>query len=92
MADTVDNRGPRERAYDEHFEPLVSKLIALSKEYGIPMVASWELDKDEDGNELLCTTAILTDGTCERLVRAKDAIYPPPPHFVAMTVTGGRNE
>lgn len=89
MSDTTeDTRGPRERAYDEHFSPLVAQLIALSKEHGIPMVASWELDKDEDGVAMLCTTAILPEGSCERLRKAKATIYPPA-QFMALTVFGG---
>jgi hypothetical protein len=80
-----DERGPRERIYDEEFAPLVGRLIELSKRHRIPMVASFELDDDEDNGPMLCTTAILEKGDDERLWKARRAIYPEP-QFAAFTI------
>lgn len=51
-----DNRGPRETVYDEQISPLMTKIIAICKEHGIPMLADFALDGD-----MQCTTAILVD-------------------------------
>jgi hypothetical protein len=57
-----DNRGPRERAYDEEINPLMAEIIRVCKQHGIPMFASFELDQrpDRDPDDpLMCTTALL---------------------------------
>lgn len=90
MESEQDTRGPRERVYDEEFSPLVRQLIALSKKHNIPMVASWELDKRDDGVEMLCTTLILPEGSCDRLRNAKRALYPGS-GLLAMTLVGGES-
>ena len=36
--DTKDARGPRERVFDEEIQPLVSQLIDVCQELGIPVV------------------------------------------------------
>jgi len=51
-----DTRGPRETVYDEQICPLVTKIIAICKEHGIPMLADFALDGD-----MQCTTAILRE-------------------------------
>lgn len=54
-----DLRGPRERAYDEHFFPLVAELIRLSREHGVPFACTAILDNPSatvDGGALFCST------------------------------------
>lgn len=60
---------PKEDAYDENIAPLMTQIIAMCKEHKIPVVASFGLDKDENGEHLLCTTALASDD------------YDPPAHF-----------
>ncbi len=81
-----DGRGPRERIYDDQFSPLVARLIELSKRHRIPMVASFELDTDEENGPMLCTTVILEKGDDRRLLEARQALYPRP-FFAAFTIT-----
>ena len=54
-----DNRGPKERAYDEKINPLMAQIIALAKEHKINMFATFSLDYPE-GSEvpLTCNTGI----------------------------------
>lgn len=47
-----DTRGPREQAYDEQIAPRMSEIIALCKDAGIPMFATFMLDGD-----MGCTTS-----------------------------------
>lgn len=53
MNDDADERGPRERLYDEHIAPKMTELIALAREHGIAMFATFKLD---DG--MMCTTSL----------------------------------
>lgn len=65
-----DERGPRERAYDEHIAPLMARIIELSKEHDIPMLASFQLDGD-----MVCTTVILTSEDADpKLIAASHLI------------------
>ena len=78
MGDDKDTRGPRERVYDEHIEPLIGQVIALCKEHKIPTLMSFELDEHPENGPLHCTTALIggayktSDG---RLSTACDIIY-----------------
>lgn len=74
MADSRE-RGPRERAYDEEIYPLMEKIIGIAEASGIPFVASFELDGIEGGLPLQCTTAKTPEGTCRRLLQARDALH-----------------
>lgn len=64
-----DTRGPRERAYDEHFFPLVEQLIALSKEHGIPLFLDATLDRDHPEGPMHCTTRVPAGATEEEMQR-----------------------
>jgi hypothetical protein len=58
----TDERGPRERAYDEHIAPLMGQIIAACKAHGIPFVASFELELQAaacDGGPMYCTSIIV---------------------------------
>lgn len=53
--------GPRETAYDNLIDPLMLQIIEIAKEHGIPMLATFELDVQEDHAEddpLMCSTII----------------------------------
>jgi hypothetical protein len=67
-----DERGPRERVYDEEIYPLMAQIIAICKRSDIPLVANFRLDDD-----LATTTAIpATTGYGERQQTALDNLYP----------------
>ena len=68
----------KEEIYDEQISPLMQKIIAITREHGIAMVASFDLAHDgegpngEDCSKLTCTTH-LPDGDNkpnERFVQA----------------------
>jgi hypothetical protein len=74
----------REDAYDEHVAPLMTKIIAFCKEHQIPMVASFELDADDDPDDpLLCTTILDLGGDAKivskALKEASQALQPKRP-------------
>lgn len=66
MSDETNEPGPRERAFDQHVAPLVDQLIAVAREHGIPLFATFALD---DGRT--CTTSAPIDGDAvgEQLLR-----------------------
>lgn len=68
--------GPREAAYDESIAPLMEQVIALCRAHNIPVVASFELDTDDEG-PLYVTTQILPEGTAQRLIDAGRVLYGP---------------
>jgi hypothetical protein len=73
-----------EAIYDEQINPLMAQIIAICKEHGIPMLASFVYAPDS-----FCTTAIPgpdDDEASQRLERARELIKPPV-HFAAFTVT-----
>ena len=74
----------REAMYDEHISPLMTEIIALCKEHDIPVVASFDLQCDDDPG-LMCTTAILPDHAQDCLVRALRIMREP--SHVAFTIT-----
>lgn len=50
-----DNRGPKERIYDDEIAGHMSAIIATCKRVGISMLATFELDPvEEDGGMPLC--------------------------------------
>lgn len=85
---TTDERGPKERVYDDRISPLMAQIIATCKATGLACVASFGLDGD-----LLCTTHIPGDGdtdpeTAARFERARRQIVAPRvSSFVAYTIT-----
>lgn len=55
----------KEPAYDEHIAPLMTQIIDLCREHGIPMFASFRLrDENEETGEpaLVCTTNLPVEG------------------------------
>lgn len=86
--------GPKEAYYDEHIAPLMDEIIARCKAGRVPILASFELDANDDG-PLFCTTAIL-DGNvvdsaeeCASLRRGYGALFRRHQAF-AITVTPAR--
>ena len=81
-----DDRGPCELVYDERIDPLMTRIIAMCKEHGIPMLATFELDVDDEDGPMHCTTA-LADGACtpadDRINRACAVIMPQAPQWTA---------
>ena len=71
----------KEAVYDEQIAPLMAQILAVCKEHGIPMVASFEYAPEQ-----LCTSAIpgpSDDETSQRLNAATELIYQ---GFAALTV------
>lgn len=62
--DVKDTRGPRERVFDEEIQPLVSQLIDLCQECGIPIIVGAELDTADDGEQTVCVS-VSTDSAGE---------------------------
>ncbi len=82
----------REAIYDRDISPLMTRIIALCKEHDIPMLASFDLDDDRDGEErkgLKCSTAILPRSASKCLHEAFDAINARP-MFAAFTIVTER--
>lgn len=83
----------REAAYDEHISPLMTQVIALCKEHKIPLLASFDLagedDEQEGADTLRCTTCLAGPDwpLDESFEKALASLKPPPPHFVAFTIT-----
>lgn len=83
-----DERGPRERAYDEHINPLITKVIEACKAHGIPLVCAFELDRGADGEYLHCTTAVTRDEDGPHIQHvARAAIEGPRASVLALTLT-----
>lgn len=83
----------RESAYDEHISPLVTKIIALCHEHKIPMVASFELDTEEENPDdpLMCTTLLMDTSMVgpihsHRLKAAAKILRPQEPIMIAETI------
>jgi hypothetical protein len=70
-----DERGPKERAYDEKINPLMAQIIAIAREHKINMFATFSLDADEDGNPIACTTSLPIDEGDEVGIGRVDACY-----------------
>lgn len=97
----------RDGVYDEQIAPLMSRIIAVCKEHGIPMVFSAQLNDDragdsdvnEDGEPIgpyFCTT-LLTGGadfpdTHPRLLQATGVLRPRPASFAAYATINGVTE
>lgn len=62
---TIDN----ENVYDNQINPLMKQIIEICKGYNIPMLAAFQLTgEDENGDPLLCVTALLPEG-CDKSLR-----------------------
>jgi hypothetical protein len=81
--------GPREEVYDDQIAPLMTEIIRICQEAGIPLLASFELDMDEENGPLFCTTSILPSGTDPRLTAAHKAIMGQP-MLMALTIPRGK--
>jgi hypothetical protein len=81
-----DERGPRERAYDEEIYPLMERIITIAKANDIPMLANFQLDGD-----LATTTAVPAQtGHGERQRTAIEILYPRPVTFGVVIERGQR--
>lgn len=50
-----------EQIYDEQVNPLMQQIIAICKEHGIPMMASFQLESYDDVEQpspLMCSTVL----------------------------------
>lgn len=83
------SKGPRETAYDDKIYPLMTQIIAICKEHDIPLLASFELDPDEEAGPMLCTTIVPGKGFESGSHRQAAAILQPRPllAFAETTVT-----
>lgn len=82
----------REQAYDALISPLVTQIIALSKEHDIPMVAAFDLDDDRDSEErrgLACLTTQVPKNAGARFHNAVRALYQQP-QAMALTIRSSK--
>lgn len=80
-----DNRGPRERAYDDEIAPLMTQIIETAKQAGIPIFFHAVLDDD-----MSCTTAITgpdPDERAQMVTRLCDLARPPRQPSMRLTET-----
>jgi hypothetical protein len=77
-----------ELVYDEQISPLMTQIIAICKEHRMPMLASFQYQRDEDNGEAFCTTSLPFEerGTAETLTRAMSAMAPKRPRMSTVTV------
>lgn len=73
--------GPREAVYDEHINPLMAQIINICKANGIPFVASFELETDEEEGPLLCSSALVPEGASDKIVRCYNVLRERPITF-----------
>lgn len=81
----VNMSNEREKIYDEHIAPLMTQIIGVCKKHGIPMVASFELDLDEDAAEddpLMCTSILVDRRSKSRKLIAAAKLLNPFVHAV----------
>ena len=66
----------QEDIYDEKVSPLVKQIIEICKEHKIPCLMSFACpnDEPENGDSLMCTTAILEDDGIGKKERLKEAL------------------
>ncbi len=63
-----------EQVYDARLAPLMDDIYAICKEYGIPMVASFQLT--EEKQPLFCTFALAPKGTANQIRVAANSLFP----------------
>jgi len=85
MNETQATHFDKEAVYDEQISPLMTQIIAICKEHGIPHIAAFFIGGDD--GDMLCTTINTTlDHTPDVLCDAVKALFPPRPSFMAMTI------
>lgn len=82
-----DNRGPRERAYDELIAPLMTQIIEVCKDHDIPVASQFELDAGDDGEPIYCTTLITKPEHSEHIRQIGRDMRPKRPQLFAFTIT-----
>lgn len=78
----------KEEAYDQFVSPLMTQIIAVSKEHDIPMVAVFEITDDRSSDDKrICSTSIAPQkDICSVLRAAHSALYPLRQEALAITV------
>jgi hypothetical protein len=85
----------KEQVYDAEISPLMAQIIDICKREKIAMLASFDLgqgpESEEDGDHLMCTTAILEDShdPAPRLISACNIIYNHSSRVAMLNVIGG---
>jgi len=75
MEDTT--MATKKEIYDEQIRPLMTKIIAICSEHKIGNLCTFSLGDDDEGEGLMCTTAMATEEfePPERLTLAEAAKY-----------------
>lgn len=84
----------KEEIYDHQISPLMQKIIGICREYGIAMIASFNIGHDGEGPNgedcsLLTCTSHLPDGEGafdDRFSKAAVAIQRSAPHHIGMNI------
>lgn len=61
-----------EKVYDEQISPLMTQIIAICKEHRLPMLMTFQYQRDAEQGEGLCTTNLPFEDRvpCEAMVEA----------------------
>ncbi len=65
-----ETRGPKEVLYDERIFPHMRAVIEICKAAGIGCLCSFALDRDEEDEWQLCTTALDDGSNCPDAMKA----------------------
>lgn len=83
----------REALYDARIAPLMDQVVALAKVSGIPMVASFQLGGELDGETGItyCTTCLVPEGSGPLMEELRQCVKRSmAPAVMAFTITEGR--
>lgn len=89
----VVTKNEREPFYDARIAPLMDQVIALAKASGIPMVASFQLGGELDGETGItyCTTCLVPEGSGPLMEELRQCVRRSmAPTVMAFAITEGR--
>ncbi|ENR6171560.1 hypothetical protein [Salmonella enterica] len=78
-----------ESVYDEQISPLMKKIIAICKEYEMPMVASFAYENSEEKGRGCCTTTLTFEGRYIKEFADATSAIRGNPLFSAFTIMSG---
>jgi hypothetical protein len=75
-----------EPIYDERVSPLMTQIIAICQEAGMPFLACFQLGPSDGEETLICHTQVLPEGTTHSLKEAS-AILRKRQHFLLLAIS-----
>ncbi len=76
-----ETNDPREVIYDQTLYPLIARIQGICKEHKIAHVLSFEIGKDDDGNEVRVNSGMWNPGDSQTIAKAIDLITEKPVTF-----------